>query len=740
MICDFRGGPANSGILSFQLESTGAFYRLGKHADPIWTVLATDVAFAPDGSLLVSDWVNGWEGLGKGRIYRLSDPEHAASEIVQEVQRLLAGKWAEREPDELSRLLAHADRRIRFEAQWELASRRDLETLLRLVRDNTAAMVARMHGVWGLAEIARLEAELSEPVVAAMRELVADEQPRLRAMAAKMLGDLGDAPSKKALRELIANDESPCVRYFAAMALGKLRDESAFLGIVSMLGKNQNADPALRHAGIMFLTRLGDEEKLAALDAHESEAVRRAAVVALRRMRSGKVARFLADGSPRVVLEAARAIHDESILVALPKLARLVEQKPQDPELVRRVLNANFRFGGSEPANRLARFAAEFSADAKLRAEALEMLAKWDAEAPLDRVLGSYRPLPARPRSEAHDALSARLDELMKKDDAVREKAIEVAAALGIKKIAPLLAKRISDPNQRPDARAGALQALAQLDRSTAIELARKTELESSSVVYAAALKVLARLDAKASLPKFIAATEAGDLAVRQQAWDILAKVEDAQATATISTGVKRYLAGELAADVHLNVLEAAEGRLTAKLQEAMREHARTLAEADSLGPWLTSLEGGNVEAGRRVFLEKTEVSCVRCHQVGRAGGQVGPNLTEIGKQRKRRYLLEAICLPDAQIAKGYETAVIVNVFGEVISGIVKEENDDFIDLIESDGTQKRIPLDEIEVRRKGKSSMPADLVKLISRRELRDLVAYLASLREDPRGEDDTE
>ena len=43
-------------------------------------------------------------------------------------------------------------------------------------------------------------------------------------------------------------------------------------------------------------------------------------------------------------------------------------------------------------------------------------------------------------------------------------------------------------------------------------------------------------------------------------------------------------------------------------------------------------------------------------------------------------------------------------------------------------------PCDEIVARREGKSSMPDDLVQQISRRQLRDLVTYLASLQADPR------
>jgi quinoprotein glucose dehydrogenase len=249
-----------------------------------------------------------------------------------------------------------------------------------------------------------------------------------------------------------------------------------------------------------------------------------------------------------------------------------------------------------------------------------------------------------------------------------------------------------------------------------------------------ASLQVLAKYDAKESLPRFIEATQSRETEVRQLGWDILAKHDSSEALACIVGGVQSYLDGSLPADVHLNVLEAAQGKLDQNLQDSLLEHNRSLSEADTLANWLVALEGGNQEAGKKIFFEKTQLSCVRCHKVDRAGGEVGPALTVIGKEKDRRYLLEAICLPDAQIAKGFETAVIADDSGQVFTGIVKSENDDYVELIQSDGTQKRIVVEEIVARRKGKSAMPDNLIKSMTLRELRDMVAYLSSLKVDPR------
>ncbi len=114
--------------------------------------------------------------------------------------------------------------------------------------------------------------------------------------------------------------------------------------------------------------------------------------------------------------------------------------------------------------------------------------------------------------------------------------------------------------------------------------------------------------------------------------------------------------------------------------------------------------------------------------------------LTTIGKDRDRRYLLEAICLPDAAIAKGFETAVIADDLGQTYTGIIRAETPETVDLMLADGTVQTIDQEAIVGRKRGKSAMPEDLAKMMSPRELRDLVAYLSSLKIDPRGSNEKE
>jgi quinoprotein glucose dehydrogenase len=742
LICDFRGGPSNSGIRSFRVEPSGATYKLAKDDQPIWTCLATDAAFGPDGALYVSDWVDGWNGLGKARIYRIVDPEHHNDPIVTEVQTLLAGDWIAMSVDDLTKLLGHVDRRIRLESQWELALRGDVSALREVAADTDADPKARLHAVWGLGQIARKPAKDDTPSGASVKtpliSLIGDADPDLQFAALGIVGEQGWAEATQSAQAALASRDAR-VRYAAMDALGRLKAPTA-LGAVLKAAENSD-DVAIRHAAAMYLSRAIKPDQIAGLSTHKNPAVRMLGVIALRKNKSGSVAGFLTDPEPRIVLEAARAIHDVPIEFGTVALADLIDQSVASEALTRRVLNANFRIGSAEAAVAVARFATRAEVSEAMRIEALEMLGQWAQPDPLDRVLGDYRPLEKRDPMLAAAAIDPQIDLLMAAPEKIRLKAIEVAADLGIRKIAGALIQQIGEANRTSESRGRSLQALARLDAVSAVKLAELIPADQArGPLGLACLLVLADHAAGKSLDRFVAATETNDTRVQQQAWDILAGMKHPKSDAAIRQAVEQYIDDKLDPRLHLNVIQAATGRMTEAQQKRLSAFRDQIASSDPLGKWLDSIAGGDVDRGSQLFFGKTELSCVRCHRVDRSGGEVGPNLTVIGKDRDPRYLLESICLPDAKIAKGFETAVIVDLDGRVHSGIVKTENDNFVELILSDGSQKRVSQDDIDVRKKGNSSMPADLIKHLTPRELRDLVAYLSSLKVDPRATTEVE
>jgi quinoprotein glucose dehydrogenase len=211
------------------------------------------------------------------------------------------------------------------------------------------------------------------------------------------------------------------------------------------------------------------------------------------------------------------------------------------------------------------------------------------------------------------------------------------------------------------------------------------------------------------------------DVAERQQAVDLLAGIEVPEAVEALAALAAKLRDGTLDPTIALEVGEAA----------ARLGVAPPVGDPQNpLVAWSDTLLGGDASRGRQIFFTKEAVSCVRCHQAEGRGGDVGPKLDGIAATRDGRYLLEAIVHPDARVADGYATTVILTDEGRTFAGIVVAETPDTLTLKLPDGTRKELPVATVDERASGPSSMPADLAAKLSRRELRDLMAWLQGLR----------
>ena len=72
-----------------------------------------------------------------------------------------------------------------------------------------------------------------------------------------------------------------------------------------------------------------------------------------------------------------------------------------------------------------------------------------------------------------------------------------------------------------------------------------------------------------------------------------------------------------------------------------------------------------------------------------------------------------------------------ITIEGKIISGIIREETDEQLTLVQPLGDIVTIAQDDIDDRAPGKSGMPADFAKQLSKTEIRDLIEYLKSLQE---------
>ena len=734
LLVDFRGGASNSGIRLVKVKPKGAFWEIDRNEHLIWNILATDVDFGPDGAIWVCDWVDGWVGEGKGRIYRFFDPAAREEPVAKEVQAILKDGFKELEVDVLAALMMHEDRRVRSGAQLELAARGNSEAFAQLAGSKLERTIPRLHAIWGLAQVARRQADARTANVERLAKLTTDQDSAVRTAAVTGLGDAGLKSVDSTVAGYVVRllgDAEPRVRYAAAVTAGKLQIDSAFEPVLKLLSDNADADPALRHAGIMALRGTPDSTRVVELRKHPSKSVRLAAVVALRKRQDPQVAAFLNDSEISVQTEAARAINDVPQLHgSLAALAAISGQKEMPDPLLHRVLNANFRLGAAANAKAIASIAADSSRSDAMRIEALDMLRNWAKPGDLDRVMNRHLPLPERDALPAREALAAVLDSAIKGSEEIASLGLNAAAELGIQQASVTLEKLARNLEATTEYRIDAVKSLLKLDRQTAATVVKDLVNDKSGPVRAAAVKGLTKLDPTAATPMLVAATRSKDMVERQSAWDTLADIDTPEATKAIAEGLQLYIDGKLPADVWMNVVEASEGRVSAAALAAREAFEKSQAETDPLAAYRDCLTGGDAKAGEKIFKTRTELSCVRCHKVGSSGGEVGPKLTAIAKTKDRRYLLEAIVNPDAKIAENFETIIVLTDDSQVISGILKKETAETITLMTADGKSVDVAVDSIEQRKKGKSSMPADLIKLMTRRQLRDLVEYLSSLK----------
>jgi putative heme-binding domain-containing protein len=142
-------------------------------------------------------------------------------------------------------------------------------------------------------------------------------------------------------------------------------------------------------------------------------------------------------------------------------------------------------------------------------------------------------------------------------------------------------------------------------------------------------------------------------------------------------------------------------------------------------------IHAGDPKRGRAVYLSTT-VKCQTCHKIQGQGGDVGPDLSQIGGKLDRPHLIDSILDPSAEIPEGYHTTIVETKAGKVLTGRIKAQSSTEITLLDADGKQINIPTTEIESRVTSKLSlMPTNLAAGMSPREFTDLIAYLSSLRE---------
>ena len=136
----------------------------------------------------------------------------------------------------------------------------------------------------------------------------------------------------------------------------------------------------------------------------------------------------------------------------------------------------------------------------------------------------------------------------------------------------------------------------------------------------------------------------------------------------------------------------------------------------------------GDPGHGEEIF-RREALNCFKCHQINKAGGNIGPELSAVGVTSPADYLVRSLIYPSADIKEAWATRLVQTAEGKVLSGIVVSEDDELLRLKDAQGMVIEIPVDDIDAEKEGDSLMPAGLTKFLTDAEFIDLVAYLKAL-----------
>jgi putative heme-binding domain-containing protein len=638
-----------------------------------------DVKLGPDGALYIADWTNPVINHGEvdfrdprrdkknGRIWRIS---HKDGKPVA-----WNSLWDKETPQLLEGLLSNN--------AWEQQQARRVLSL-RLRKDGLAALEA-----WRKAK----QTQEAERAAAFVRASVAGPGAAVDGLSvkeaatacweARWRGALGPAPGNLQRLATLAQDASPRVRVEAMRALSRIPSAEAGEAVATAVEKQPANDAQYAFA--------------AKLSMREAGASWVQAVTAGKWDWKGRETQLLARLQALEVPEAAQA------LTAVMRSASL----PEDLSGPWAALVAYA--GGSEEAGKVWAVASRAgqAPDATVRGlQALLAAAGRGVRPagdtkPLETLLGAAQPAVVQAALPLigywkMEALASHLGTAAAgANGALRNAAAEGLRALGgeaaAKQVRPLLS-----PERPRELRLLALSILAKV---------RPGE------VAAAAAPLLAGADKAADvLPVWRTLTTA-DVGVAQK---VASEQRDQLTAAAKEAGLQA--AREL-------------GRRGTGLEEAIKGKTAQQAATSSPQAWAKLVqERGNAAKGEQLY-HSNRLNCVQCHQIGGAGGKLGPDMSTIGASAPLDYVIESVLIPTAKVKEGYHGVSYTLTDGGAMTGVPFEENATAVRIRVPGGLEMDVPKAKIKASEIIGSLMPAGLVDALNDEEKINLFAFLGSV-----------
>ncbi|MBN8824252.1 MULTISPECIES: c-type cytochrome [unclassified Spirosoma] len=134
-------------------------------------------------------------------------------------------------------------------------------------------------------------------------------------------------------------------------------------------------------------------------------------------------------------------------------------------------------------------------------------------------------------------------------------------------------------------------------------------------------------------------------------------------------------------------------------------------------------------DRGRKIY---SAILCSRCHSMGGQGGDIGPDLTQLGTRFSNKDILDAIINPDKAISDQYASTIFTLKNGQSVLGRLVSEDKVNYSISQNpfapDFLRKIPKKDVVSKKNSTVSIMLPGLINSLNPGELTDLIAYLKS------------
>ena len=216
----------------------------------------------------------------------------------------------------------------------------------------------------------------------------------------------------------------------------------------------------------------------------------------------------------------------------------------------------------------------------------------------------------------------------------------------------------------------------------------------------------------------------------KQAALLTLGKMPLAYAKNVLAYQLDKMSKGKLDQAVYIELSEAIDSTKDAELISKYKSISAGLSADELTAAYAGSLYGGSPEKGVQIFYGGEAAQCIKCHAYNDYGGNAGPRLNGVASRLSREQLLESLIKPSARLAPGFGMVTLEMKDGKTIAGILEEETNTTLKVRSGDESPKIIDKDQLVKRTNGNSSMP-EMRYLLNKKEIRDVVAFLATLKE---------